>query len=198
MTTTRRRACRPLASALWATVALSTGVATAAERLSLGVPAVPPVFGGVVAFVAKDEGLFKKYGLEVDVRPFDSGAAAAQAVVAGNLGLSLSPTPVVVRMISNANVELVGIYGMEHPDWLLGSVDPKLGKCQDLKGQAVGVDSVGGARAVALGEFIRPCGLKVDDLKLVSLSSNVSAAMVAGQIKFGGLYLDAVPGLEGR
>ena len=195
MTMTRRRARRSI-GALSAMVALSAGLAAAAEQLSLGVPAVPPVFGGVVAFVAKDEGLFKKYGLEVDVRPFDSGAAAAQAVVAGNLDLSLSPTPVVVRMISNANVELVGIYGMEHPDWLLGSADPKLSKCQDLKGQAVGVDSVGGARAVALGEFLRPCGLKVDDVKLVSLSSNVSAAMVASQIKFGVLHLDDVPVLE--
>src|SRR5499433_2830471 len=110
--------------------------ALAAEKLVFALPAVPPVFAGVVALVAKDAGLFKKYGLEVDVKPFDSGAAAAQAVVAGNVDLSLSPTPVVVRMISNANVELVGIYGMEHPDWLLGSVDPKLGKCQDLKGQA--------------------------------------------------------------
>ena len=183
-------------TALFTTASWSAGDAAAAERMSLGVPGVPPVFSGLVAFVAKEEGFFKKYGLEVDVRPFDSGAAAAQAVVAGNLDLSLSPTPVIVRMISNASVNLVGMYGMEHPDWLLGSADPKLTKCQDLKGQAVGVDSVGGARAVALGEFIRPCGLKMDDVKLVSLSSNVGAAMVAGQIKFGVLHLDDVPVLE--
>lgn len=170
--------------------------AAAAERLSMAVPGVPPVFSGLVAIVAKEEGLFKRYGVEVDVRPFDSGAAAAQAVVAGNVDLSLSPTPVIVRMISNAGVGLVGIYGMEHPDWLLGSADPKLSKCQDLKGQGVGVDSVGGARAVALAQLIRPCGLKVDDLKLVSLSSNVGAAMIAGQLKFGVLHLDDLPVLE--
>ncbi len=176
-------------------LALDQGWA-ADEKVSLALPAVPPVFGGVVALVAKEEGLFKKYGLEVDVRSFDSGAAAAQAVVAGNVDMSLSPTPVVVRMISNANVNLVAIYGLEHPDWLLASTDPKLNKCADLKGQAVGVDSIGGARAVALAQFIRPCGLKVEDVKLVALSSNVGAAMIAGQLKFGVLHLDDVPVMD--
>lgn len=196
MTTTRKSVWGLLSAVLFAAAALRSGHAAAAEQLTLAVPAVPPVFGGVVAYVAKEEGFFKKRDVEVDVRAFDSGAAAAQAVVAGNLDLALSPTPVIVRMISNADVHLVGIYGLEHPDWVLGSTDSKLSKCQDLKGQAVGVDSVGGARAVALSQFLRPCGLKVDDVKLVALSSNVSAAMIAGQLKFGVLHLDDLPVLE--
>ncbi len=189
------RAIKPLLAGLLATM-IVRGEAAAAERLSFAVPGVPPVFSGLVALVAKEEGFFKKYGVDVDVRPFDSGAAAAQAVVAGNIDLSLSPTPVVVRMVSNADVNLIGIYGMEHPDWLLGSSDPKLSRCEDLKGQGVGVDAIGGARAVALAQLIRPCGLKVEDVKLVSLSSNVGAAIIAGQVKFGVLHLDDVPVLE--
>jgi NitT/TauT family transport system substrate-binding protein len=185
-----------LLAGLVAVMLFSSPVAAEADRVSFAVPGVPPVFSGLVAFVAKEEGFFKKYGVDVEVRPFDSGAAAAQAVVAGNIDLSLSPTPVVVRMVSNADVNLVGIYGMEHPDWLLGSADPKLSKCEDLKGQGVGVDAVGGARAVALAQLLRPCGLKVEDVKLVSLSSNVGAAIVAGQVKFGVLHLDDVPVLE--
>lgn len=177
---------------------LCSSFAVAADRLTFAVPGVPPVFSGLPALVAKEEGFFKKYGVDVDVRPFDSGAAAAQAVVAGNLDLSLSPTPVIVRMVSNAGVNLVGVYGMEHPDWLLGSADPKLARCEDLKGQGIGVDAVGGARAVALAQLIRACALKVEDVKLVSLSSNVGAAIVAGQVKFGVLHLDDVPVLEAQ
>ncbi|MFL5443641.1 MAG: ABC transporter substrate-binding protein [Myxococcales bacterium] len=182
-------------SALVVAVAVLAGPAFA-EKLTLAMPGVPPVFGSVVTYVAKEEGFFKKHGVEVEVRNFDSGAAAAQAVVAGSIDASLSPTPVIVRMISNAGVDLVSFYGMPHPDWLLGSTDPALSKCQDLKGQGVGVDSIGGARAVALEQLIRPCGIKVDDLKLVALSTNVGAAMVAGQLKFGVLHLDDVPVLE--
>src|SRR6266481_2481108 len=195
--TATRRSVWPLfviasCAALWA----PGGAAAAEQRLSFAVPGVPPVFGSVVVYVAKEEGFFKKHGVDVDVRPFDSGAAAAQAVVAGNPDVALSPTPVIVRMISNAGVNLVGIYGLENPDWLLASTDPALGKCADVKGQAVGVDSVGGARSVALEQLIRPCGLKIDQAKLVALSTNVGAAMVAGQLKVGVLHLDDVPVLE--
>jgi NitT/TauT family transport system substrate-binding protein len=174
---------------------LAAGPALGADRVSLAVPGVPPVYSGLVAFVAKEEGFFKKHGVEVEVRPFDSGAAAAQAVVSGNIDLSLSPTPVIVRMVSNAGVDLVGIYGMANPDWLLASTEPGL-KCDGLKDQPVGVDAVGGARAVALAAFLRACGLKVDQVKLVALSSNVGAAMIAGQIKIGVLHTDDVPVLE--
>jgi NitT/TauT family transport system substrate-binding protein len=167
-----------------------------AEKLTVAMPGVPPVFASVVTYVAKEEGFFKKHGVDVEVRNFDSGAAAAQAVVAGSIDASLSPTPVIVRMISNAGVDLVSFYGMPNPDWLLGSVDPALSRCDDVKDQAVGVDSIGGARAVALEQLIRPCNLKLDQVKLVPLSTNVGAAMLAGQLKFGVLHLDDVPVLE--
>jgi NitT/TauT family transport system substrate-binding protein len=179
-----------------AAVAVAVASPAFAEKLTVAMPGVPPVFGSVVTYVAKEEGFFKKHGVDVEVRNFDSGAAAAQAVVAGSIDASLSPTPVIVRMISNAGVDLVSFYGMPNPDWLLGSIDPALSKCQDVKGQGVGVDSIGGARAVALEQLIRPCGLKVDQVKLVPLSTNVSAAMIAGQLKFGVLHLDDVPVLE--
>src|SRR5207245_11640428 len=139
--------------------------------------------------------VLQTHGLEVECGPFASVAAAAQALVSGNIDLSLSPTPVIVRMVSNAGVDLVGIYGMANPDWLLTSTEPGL-KCEGLKEQAVGVDSVGGARAVALAAFLHPCGLKIDQVKLVSLSSNVGAAMIACQITLGVLHTDDVPVLE--
>src|SRR3979409_1062887 len=97
------------------TLAVAVIAAAAADQLTIAMPGVPPVFGSVVTYVARDQGFFKKRGGEVEVRAFDSGAAAAQAVVAGGIDASLSPTPVVVRMISNAGVDLVALYGMEHP-----------------------------------------------------------------------------------
>src|SRR5438105_15772288 len=112
-----------MALALGGSVA-SGATAQAQETLKLGLPAIPPVFVTVQAFVAQQQKLFEKYGVKVTLRQFDSGANAARATIAGDVDFAISPTPLVVNMISNANAELVGIYGYVNPDWLLGSMDP--------------------------------------------------------------------------
>jgi NitT/TauT family transport system substrate-binding protein len=165
------------------------------ERLTIGLPGIPPVFVGVQAYVAQDLKLFEKYGVQVDIRPFDSGAAAARAAAGGDIAIAISPTPLVAVMISNTNVELVSFYGYPKPDWLLGAMDPNL-KCEDVKGKPVGVDSAGGARSIALNQMLRKCGLTANDTQQVGLSSNVGPAMIAGQIPFGVLHIDDVPLIE--
>lgn len=169
--------------------------AQAEETLTLGLPAIPPVFVTVQAYVAQQEKLFEKHGVKVNLRPFDSGANAARATVAGDVDFAISPTPLIVNMISNANAELVGIYGYEHPDWLLGSMDPNK-KCEDIKGQPVGVDSEGGARSIALNQLVRSCGLTAKDTQQVAMSSNVGTAMASGQLNWGVLHIDDIPIIE--
>ncbi|MBI3916224.1 MAG: ABC transporter substrate-binding protein [Betaproteobacteria bacterium] len=171
--------------------------AQAADKFSIGVPGVPPVFVSAMVYTAKDAGFYKKYRLDVTVKPFDSGVAAAKAVISGSVDASISPTAPVVRMITNGNVPLVAVQGFEKPDWFVGSMDPGKSKCEDLKGGAVGVDSPQGARWVALQNMSRACGLLPDkDIPTVNLSSNVGAAMVAGQLTFGVLHLDDIPVIE--
>src|SRR6266852_8347895 len=92
MTAARRTVWRMLFAASAVAVSAGWPAAAAEQRLSFAVPGVPPGFGSVVVYVTTEEGFFKKHGVDVDVRPFDSGAAAAQAVVAGNPDVALSPT----------------------------------------------------------------------------------------------------------
>jgi len=42
--------------------AVAAGPAPGADRVSIAVPGVPPVFSGLVAYVAKEEGFFNKHG----------------------------------------------------------------------------------------------------------------------------------------
>ena len=171
--------------------------ARAADKVSIALPGVPPIIGGLVFFVARDQGFFKKQGVDVSLRSFDNGTAAAQAVASGDFDLSLSPTPGVVRMVSNAGVPLVAIWGMQVPDWQLATIDPAAKDCSQIKGQPVGVDAIGGARAVALDAFLHACnGLKLSDVQQVPLGSNVGPAMAAGQVTWGALHLDDVDTLE--
>ena len=165
-------------------------------KITLGLPGIPPVFVTLQAYVAQQEKLFDKYGVDVTLRPFDSGAAAARAVVAGDIEMSLSPSPLIVNMISNANVDLVAIYGHEKPDWLIASLDPTKTKCEQMKGQPIGVDTLGGARSIALTQMLFQCGLKAEDTQQVALGTNVHAAMSGGQLQIGVLHIDDVPIIE--
>lgn len=166
-----------------------------AKPMVIGIPGIPPVFSGLQVVVADKAGFFKKYGLDVHVRPFNTGVDAARAVISGEIDMSVSPTPPIINMVANAGVPIVGIYGMEHPDWLVGSTDPSIKDCKDLAGKNVGVDTPGGARATALRQMTSGC-IPFDSMKLVALSSNVGAAMIAGQLKAGVLHIDDIPVIE--
>ena len=105
--------------------------------------------------------------------------------------------PIRPMIIPVGTAAVVELQGMEKPDWFLGSMDPTKNKCTDLKGQAVSVDSPRGARWIQLQNMARSCKLFPDrHIPTVNLSSNVGAAIVAGQINFGVLDLDDIPVIE--
>jgi NitT/TauT family transport system substrate-binding protein len=170
------------------------------KKLVIAIPGVPPIFAAVIAYVADKQGLFKKYGADVDIRPFDNGTAAARAVIAGDIDMALSPTPPVISQASNSGAPFVAVYGMPSPDWVIGSTE--VGKtCNDLVGKSIGVDSIGGARSIALRSMLAGCqGVKIDQVQQVALGSNTAPAMIAGQLQFGVLHLDdlAVMQVQGK
>jgi len=190
-----------LIAALLCTAALAAPQAASAQgkKMIVAVPGIPPIFASVIAYVAEKEGLFKKFGVDVEVRPFDTGTAAARAVLAGDIDVAMSPTPLIINQISNSGANLVSIYGFPNPDWILASTDAAKTSCKDVVGQSVGVDAVGAARSLALRTMLTGCpGVKIEDVQQVALSSNTAPAMIAGQLKFGVLHLDDVAVIEAQ
>lgn len=183
-----------------ATALLAVAAAPAfadAPKIVLAPPGIPPIFISIVTFVAQDQGFFKQYGADVELRQFDNGTAAARAVVAGDLDAAMSATPLLVSQIANADVDLVGIYGFPKPDFQLGTTNIAKTSCADVKGQQIGVDTPGGARSIALKQILAGgCHMSLDDVQQVALGSNTAEAMIAGQIQFGVLHLDDVPDIE--
>jgi len=179
--------------------AVLTGANPAAaqgKKIVIATPGIPPIYSVTIAFLAKQEGFFKKHGADVDIRPFDNGTAAARAVVAGNVDMAWSPTPPVINQVSNAGVPLVAVYGMQNPDWVLGSTES--GKtCKDIAGQDVGVDSIGGARSIALRSMLVGCpAVKLNEVKQIALGSSSGPALIAGRLKYAVLHLDDLAEIE--
>ena len=183
--------------AVLAALLIGAGPASAQDKkVVIATPGIPPIFSVMIALVAEKQGFFKKHGANVEIRPFDNGTAAARAVVAGDIDLAWSPTPPVINQISNADVPLVAVYGMPNPDWVIGTTDA--GKtCKDMVGQDVAVDSINGARSVALRSMLVGCpGVKIEDLKQVALGSSPGPALLAGRLHFAVLHLDDLAEIE--
>jgi len=174
-------------------LAAAAGVVPAAaqgKKIVLAIPGIPPIYSVTIAFVAEKQGFFKKHGANVEIKPFDNGTAAARAVVAGDVDMAWSPTPPVINQVSNADVPLVALYGMPNPDWVIGTTEE--GKtCKDVVGQDVGVDSINGARSVALRSMLTGCpGVKIEDVKQIALGSTPGQALLAGRLQYAVLHLD--------
>ncbi|MEP7031188.1 MAG: ABC transporter substrate-binding protein, partial [Pseudolabrys sp.] len=186
------------AALLAATLSGTSPALAQSKKVVIALPGIPPVFSVTIAYVAEKQGFFKKHGADVELRPFDNGTAAARAVVAGDIDLAWSPTPPVITQISNADIPMVALYGMPNPDWVIGTTET--GKtCKDLHGQDVGVDSVNGARSVALRSMLAGCaGAKIEDTKQIALGSGPGPAILAGRLQYAVLHLDDLAEIEAQ
>src|SRR5215467_10846734 len=184
------------AGAILLAASLTAPAVAQGKKIVVAIPGVPPIYSVTIAFVAEKQGFFKKHGVDVEIRPFDNGTAAARAVVAGDIDMAWSPTPPVINQVSNADVPLVAVYGMPNPDWVIGTTEA--GKtCKDIVGQEVGVDSINGARSVALRSMLTGCpGVKIEDTKQIALGSTPGPALLAGQLKYAVLHLDDLAEIE--
>jgi NitT/TauT family transport system substrate-binding protein len=186
----RRTIALVAGSVLLAALAGVFPAAAQGKKVVVAIPGIPPIYSVTIAFVAEKQGFFKKHGANVEIKPFDNGTAAARAVVAGDVDMAWSPTPPVINQVSNAEVPLVALYGMPNPDWVIGTTEE--GKtCKDMVGQDVAVDSINGARSVALRSMLIGCpGVKIEDLKQVALGSTPGQALLAGRLQYAVLHLD--------
>jgi NitT/TauT family transport system substrate-binding protein len=176
-------------------LALSPGDALAqAAKLRFGpIAGPPPIFASVVGYVAHEQGFFKKHGVDVELRAPESGTAAARALVSGDIDVAMAPSALTINQISNADADVVALWGMPHPSHVLATTDHKAG-CADTKGQPVGIDVIGGARANSLRLILASCQLKIEDVQQIALPSTATMqAMIADRLKFGILHFDEIP-----
>jgi len=182
-----------------AALTVSAATATAAPRahaakkdnsLVIGYPGIPPIFMATRLYLASQRGYYKKYGANVTLKGFTTGTDAVRAVQAGQIDAAWSPTPFALTLISKGT-PLVAIEGMDKVDWVVGSNSSSVSTCAQLKGQNIGVDSIGGARYQALQAMLTKCNLTIQDVHpIVFPGSAAIQAMLAGQLHVSVLHLD--------
>jgi NitT/TauT family transport system substrate-binding protein len=158
--------------------------------VTMGTIAIPGIYAMVLPGVAEAEGFFDKYGVDVTLRAMETGVDAARAVQGGDLDFAFSPTGPVMTF-AGTGVDVTSIMGLDNIDWLVGSVDPAVQTCEDLAGQEIAVDSIGGARYSVLEIILDSCGLSIDDVDTPAFPGPAAIqAVAAGQLDTSVIHID--------
>lgn len=160
--------------------------------LTIGSPGIPPVISGVLPYIAQKQGFYRKYGVNVTIKSFQTGTDATRAVATGQIDMAIMP-PAQLMELASQGTPLVALQGQEFPDWVVASTDPGVNSCAALKGRTIGVDAIGGIRYTALAQMLRTCHLSISDVHPLAFPGNAAPqALVAGQLTVSVLHLNEV------
>jgi len=169
---------KTLAIALWAVAAGCAGLADAQTRVVIG-------YSGWTGFapltLAKEAGIFRKNGLDVDLKKIPQKDRHL-AIASGDV--QCAATTVETWVVWNANgVATRQIFQMDKSYGADGmAVRNGVARIADLKGKTVAASAPGTAPYFTLAWFLKKNGLSVKDVTVVNLEPAAAAqAFVAGQ-----------------
>ena len=118
-------------------------------------------------WVAQEEGIFQKYGLNSTLE-YVAATTAVQAMVSGNYDVGGVGPQVIDADLSGAKLEyitdLVPVFAFH-----IYVKDPSIKEIKDLRGKSIGVTQAGATTEFAARALIQKAGLKPDDVKIVFL-----------------------------
>ena len=138
---------------------------------------------GALVYVAEDQGYFEENGLEVTIKDYESGKAAADALIDGEADISTSAGFVFVsNSFDHADLTVFGTVATAQVKELVARKDKGITTINDLIGKKIGVTKKSGAEFL-LGVFLIFNALSYEDVKLVDLKpSEIVEAISNGDI----------------
>jgi ABC-type nitrate/sulfonate/bicarbonate transport system substrate-binding protein len=136
---------------------------------------------------AVDAGIFKKYGLTVEVIPFDGAQKALQAAVAGQVDSVVdSPQITLTSMTTEAPLQYLAAFTNKFLDCIVTKSDIK--DAATLKGKKMAVSSLGGQSHAEVLVSLKSLNLADSDVKITTVGGQSArvAALQAGSV-------DAIP-----
>lgn len=137
-------------------------------------------------FMAKQEGLFKKHGLDVELIHIPSSSRGIQAILAGEIDFSfMDGSNAAQANLRGANVVLVAGATNRQVFSLMAKSEFK--RITELKGKKIGITRVGSSTHTSALYALGSAGLKGTDYQLLPLLEvpNIYTALAAGQIDAG-------------
>jgi NitT/TauT family transport system substrate-binding protein len=137
-------------------------------------------------FMAQQEGLFKKNGLEVELLHIPSSSRGIQAILAGELAFSyMDGSNLTQANLKGANIALVA--GATNRQVFSLMSKPEIKRVADLRGKKIGITRIGSSTHTSALYALNSAGLKQNDYQILPLVEvpNILTALMAGQVDAG-------------
>src|SRR5258706_13406242 len=137
-------------------------------------------------FMAQQEGLFKKNGLDVELLHIASSSRGIQAILAGEIGFAYMERQNSAQAnLKGANIALV--LGATNRQVFSLMAKPEIKRVADLRGKKIGITRVGSSTHTSALFGLNDAGLKQNEYQILALFGvpNILTALMAGQIQGG-------------
>jgi NitT/TauT family transport system substrate-binding protein len=137
-------------------------------------------------FMAQQEGLFKKNGLDVELVHIPSSSRGIQTILAGEIAFSFMDGANEVQAdIKGANIALVA--GATNRQVFSLMARPEIKKIGDLRGKKIGITRIGSSTHTSALFALGTASLKPSDYQILPLMEvpNILTALMAGQVDAG-------------
>ncbi len=179
-----------IALAVFAAVALVPPVGAGAQtKITIGIPTSPPNIVHMPVIVAKDLGLYKKAGLDVDIVSLGDGVKVYRALLAGNIEFGLTPgAPTIIGRSNGAAVKALSANLPKFEASMVVRANVK--DMADLKGKRIGIQEPGGFADILSRSVLRAAKIDPKDVNFVTIASEDVPALVAGQVDTAILHVE--------
>ena len=182
-----RRICS--LAALAAAVTLGAGTAQAQTKIVIGIPTSPPNVVHMPVIVAKDLGLYKKAGLDVETVSLGDGTKVYRALLAGNIDFGLTPgAPTIIGRSNGATVKALSANLPKFEASLV--VRANIKTMEDLKGKRIGIQEPGGFSDILSRSVLRAGKIDAKEVNFVAIASEDVPALVANQVDTAILHVE--------
>ena len=125
------------------------------------------------AYIAEKKGFFEKYGLAVELIYFQGGSQVIQAMLGGDLPLTVTAGPEgVVAKLQGADIVLLAPNNPTMQFTLFTS--PEIKKTDDLRGKKAGISRFGSSTDFSIRYIFKSMGLSDRDVTIVQIGDNPS------------------------
>lgn len=184
-------AVRRLMVALTAAALCLPCSAYAQTKLILALPTTPPNIIHTPALIAKELGLYKKGGVDLETIQLEGGVLTYRATVAGSADIALAAGAFsIVGRAKGAPTKLILANAPKIEASMM--VDKDIKTLADLKGKRIGIQEPGGYADVLSHGVLRAAKVDPKDVHFVSIASEDVPALVAGQVDTAILHVEQV------